>query len=305
MYAENFFKNLEIESAIHIHNTDDREKLTKLLDTLNKIGIKYTFVTEHIHRLEKNNRREKCLENIEKINQTESNPKIIFGAEGNITNINGNIDIPQDDEVKFLIASVHEKQFNPEELESIKKAEKEQQAKLLTKTIVNAINSKKIDVIGHPNRKLLDLDMEKLLNWDKIIEAAKKNNVAIEYNLRSPLNQEILNNIIKQKCLLAIGIDFHSMKSHRLSDPHDPKITDENYKAYKRIKNKTPEEKSEEEKNFLEKIENPQTTLEDYRLLFQAIKPLLKLPKETKKYILNFKTMKEIKEIQQQRINNP
>ncbi len=96
------------------------------------------------------------------------NDVIIFrGCEGNILDIDGNIDLPEDGMkyLDYIIASFHEPVFNP-------KSKKEN-----TKAILNVMDKyEKVEILGHLGNPNYDLD------YDAIIKKAKEKNIMIEIN---------------------------------------------------------------------------------------------------------------------------
>jgi putative hydrolase len=91
---------------------------------------------------------------------------IVRGAETNILNIDGEIDIPQevDNELDWIIASFHEAVFEPSDKETH------------TQALINVIKSGRIDALGHLGNPRFDFD------FHTVIACAKEHNVAIEIN---------------------------------------------------------------------------------------------------------------------------
>lgn len=93
---------------------------------------------------------------------------VLKGCEANILTQDGVIDLPteQVEQLDYMIASLHEPVIRPEWDEQY-----------ITNAIINAIEkNKKVEIIGHlgnPNYNV---------NYRKVVEAAKKNNVMIEIN---------------------------------------------------------------------------------------------------------------------------
>lgn len=96
------------------------------------------------------------------------NDVIIFrGCEGNILDIDGNIDLPEDGMkyLDYIIASFHEPVFKPKSKEEN------------TKAILNVMDKyEKVEILGHLGNPNYDLD------YDAIIKKAKEKNIMIEIN---------------------------------------------------------------------------------------------------------------------------
>lgn len=96
------------------------------------------------------------------------NDVIIFrGCEGNILDIDGNIDLPEDGMkyLDYIIASFHEPVFNPKSKEEN------------TKAILNVMDKyEKVEILGHLGNPNYNLD------YDKIIKKAKEKNIMVEIN---------------------------------------------------------------------------------------------------------------------------
>lgn len=104
--------------------------------------------------------------NLRVIREVINGIRVLKGVEVNIIDYNGGLDI--DDEtleaLDYVIASLH-----PPCLEF---ADKE----TITETLIKVIESNKVDIIGHPDDSRYPLD------YEKIVLAAKKNNVLLELN---------------------------------------------------------------------------------------------------------------------------
>ena len=91
---------------------------------------------------------------------------VLRGVEANIIDYKGNIDIGEKTlrELDIVLASLHDV--------CISQGSKEQH----TNAIINAMKNQYVDIICHPGNPYFDIDME------KVVKAAKENNVLIEIN---------------------------------------------------------------------------------------------------------------------------
>lgn len=88
-------------------------------------------------------------------------------------------------------------------------------------SILNAVQNKNLDVLGHPTRELQDAHREQISidDWGDIFDAMKSRNVAFEINLlyrswvtgdRLTLEKKLIEFAAKKGVLFALGIDFHN-----------------------------------------------------------------------------------------------
>ncbi len=128
---------------------------------------------------------------------------VLFGAEANVYNIDGDIDI-KDMYLKrldWLIASIHK-----EHIPSLTKEE-------ATKTWLNIAKNPYIDMIGHCEQSIHEFDI------DRVIKAFADNNKVVEMNANSYIvRKEGVKNMRdialackKYNCKIAINSDAHSM----------------------------------------------------------------------------------------------
>ncbi len=92
--------------------------------------------------------------------------RILKGAEVNIIDYDGSLDLPNDvlNNLDFVIASLHGPCIKP------------QTEEINTRTIIEVMKNPHIDVIGHPD------DSRVPLNYKELVEAAKEYNVMLEMN---------------------------------------------------------------------------------------------------------------------------
>lgn len=130
--------------------------------------------------------------------------KVLKGIEANIIDYNGNIDIPADlaEKLDYVIASMHPPCVAFGSIEEN------------TNAVIKAMESKHIKVIGHPDDSRYPLD------YEKIVKAAKENDVLLEVN-NSSLNPDgyragaldnykiMLSLCKKYKVKVILGSDAH------------------------------------------------------------------------------------------------
>lgn len=92
--------------------------------------------------------------------------KILVGLEANIIDFNGNMDVNEEieEQLDYMIASLHSPCIKPGN------------AKENTDALINAMKNKLVKIIGHPD------DGKFPLEYERLVKAAKENNVLLEVN---------------------------------------------------------------------------------------------------------------------------
>lgn len=129
--------------------------------------------------------------------------EVLKGIEANIINYDGDIDVDANvlEQLDIVIASLHPP--------CIDFGSKEQN----TNAIIGAIENPYVNIIGHPDDGRFPLD------YDKVIKAAKKNNVLLEVN-NSSMNPQgfrkgtkniklMLEKCMKENVSIVLGSDSH------------------------------------------------------------------------------------------------
>lgn len=87
----------------------------------------------------------------------------------------------------------------------------------MTNRIIKAIENEYIDIIGHPTGRMLGQRKPYNLDFSKIIEAAKKNNVLLEINAspaRFDLNDKMARDTLDSNVKLIINTDAHHSEQY-------------------------------------------------------------------------------------------
>ena len=121
--------------------------------------------------------------------------RLLKGAEVSIIDHNGRVTVANDilEKLDLVIASNH----IPEG--KLSKAD-------IKSRFMNVIRNKHIHIVGHLTRYIKKLDKN---DWQEIILEAEKQKKVLEYNLRAPLQDKLINFINKRKIYLSIGSDVH------------------------------------------------------------------------------------------------
>lgn len=200
----------EIKGDLHCHSDWDggANSIDEIAKLAMLMGYEYIGISDHTKflRIEHGLDEKQLLaqhKEIQKINSKfqiqNSKFRILHGCEANILN-DGKLDI--DDKVltqlDYVIAGVH----------SNMKMTKEE----MTERIIKAIKNPNVDIISHPTGRLINRRDEYLIDFDKILKAAKEYNVALEINSfpdRLDLNDKNIRKAIDFGVKLVINTDSH------------------------------------------------------------------------------------------------
>jgi DNA polymerase (family 10) len=180
----------DIKGDLHNHSNFDggADRIEDLVEEAKKLGYQYIGIADHTKFL----RIEHGLDEIElirrneyidKLNSTLKNFKLLKGCEANIMP-DGSIDISDSVLAKmdFVIAGVHS-QFKMGKNE-------------MTKRIIKAMENPHVDIISHPTGRLINKRDEYEIDFEKILEAAKRTGTILEIN-SSPYRLDLRDHHIR------------------------------------------------------------------------------------------------------------
>ncbi len=197
----------DILGDLHIHSkySDGLNTIEEMAIAAASLGRSYIGMTDHSKsEYVANGMDEKRVlryfDEIDKINEKLKNKiKILKSAETDILK-DGSLDFSDKvlEKMDYVLASIHTNlNMNRQDM---------------TKRILTAINSYKINIIAHPTARLINQRQPIEFDLDKVFQAAKDNNVVLEINSypeRLDLNDE---NILRAKefnLLFSINTDSH------------------------------------------------------------------------------------------------
>ena len=170
----------DILGDLHCHSNWDggNNSIEEMAKAAQKMGYQYIGIADHTKFLRiEHGLNEKQLsqqrKEIDKLNKRfkvqDSRFKVLQGCEANII-ADGAIDISDEALAKldFVIAGVHSQMKMPREK--------------MTERIISAMKNPNVDVISHPTGRILKRRDEYEVDFDEILEAAKKTNTILEIN---------------------------------------------------------------------------------------------------------------------------
>ncbi len=194
----------EILGDLHSHTifSDGEHTIKEMALAAKKYGLKYLAITDHggdMHEHVANKDIEKYLKEIEKVNKNIEGIELLKGVEADI-GPDGKLSVKDDllKEMDVVIAAVHsEYHFD----------EKKQTARIL-----KALNNNYVNILGHPTSRLLQERAPMRLNLEKVFEAAKERNIALEINSavhKLDLDSANIRKAVKNGCKMVISTDAH------------------------------------------------------------------------------------------------
>lgn len=197
-----------IKGDLHMHTkwSDGVNSTEEMIKETIKMKYEYIAITDHSKSTYVANgldekRLVQRLKEINKLQKKYGNIRIFKGAEIDILS-DGSLDYSTKilQQLDFVIASIH----------SRFKSSKEE----MTKRIIKAIENKYTNLIAHPTGRLINQRNPYEVDLNKIFQAAKDNNVALEINSHPPrldLNDLNIKKAIEIGVKLIINTDSHSI----------------------------------------------------------------------------------------------
>ncbi|HLC87336.1 MAG TPA: DNA polymerase/3'-5' exonuclease PolX, partial [Candidatus Nanoarchaeia archaeon] len=203
----------DIKGDFHSHTeaSDGSNPIDEMVLYAKKLNYEYLSISDHSKSTAvANGLDEKRLSNnfkkIDKINKKIRGIKILKSAETDILK-DGSLDYKNSilKEMDIVLCSVH----------SRFKQDKES----MTKRLIKAIENPYVNIIGHPTGRLITKREPYEFDLDKVFQAAKANNVALEINSqpeRLDLKDIYIKKAVENKVKLVIDSDAHSKESLKL-----------------------------------------------------------------------------------------
>jgi len=200
----------DIRGDLHCHSNWDggANSISEMAQAAQKIGYEYLGISDHTKFL----RIEHGLTEIQLSQQRKEIDKlngrfqvssfkfqILQGAETNILN-DGSLDIKAEalKKLDYVIAGIHSNFKMPKEK--------------MTERIIRAIKNPNVDIISHPTGRILKRRDEYLIDFDKILRAAKEFGVILEINSypeRLDLNDQNIRRAKEAGVKMVINTDSH------------------------------------------------------------------------------------------------
>ncbi len=209
----------DIKGDLHCHSNWDggEDSIEDMAKAAIDLGYEYIGISDHTKflRIENGLNEKQLLKEHEAIGKLNSKFKIqnskfriLHGCETNILN-DGSVDIKDEvlEKLDYVIAGVHS---------SLKMPKKE-----MTQRVVKAMENPNIDIISHPTGRLIGKRDEYQLDFDKILEVAKKTGTILEINsspYRLDLNSFYIRRAKEAGVKMIINTDSHQKEQLNLME---------------------------------------------------------------------------------------
>ncbi len=202
----------DIKGDFHIHTNwnGGHNSIEEMVEEAKKMGYEYLGVSEHTKflRIEHGLDEKKLLlqiKYIKKLNKKLKGFTVLQGCESNILS-DGSIDIPDEvlAQLDYVIAGVHSQMKLPRDK--------------MTERIIKAMENPNVDIVSHPTGRLLKRRDEYKIDFDKILEIAKKTGTILEINScpdRLDLDDQNIKKAIRAGVKLVINTDAHERSQMR------------------------------------------------------------------------------------------
>jgi len=201
----------DVKGDLHVHTNfglhgqggvTERDSIETLCKKAVSLGYEYIGISDHTEflKIESGLTGKQLLKQHEYIKNLKfKNLKILHGCETNILE-DGSVDISDDvlEKLDYVIAGVHSSMKIP-------RAE-------MTKRIIKAMENPNIDIISHPTGRLIGQRDEYEIDFDKILETAKRTGTILEINsspFRLDLNGFYIRRAISAGVKLIMNTDSH------------------------------------------------------------------------------------------------
>ncbi|HVN29859.1 MAG TPA: DNA polymerase/3'-5' exonuclease PolX, partial [Candidatus Binataceae bacterium] len=203
----------DLRGDLHSHSTytDGRASIEEMARAADAAGLEYLAITDHSQRLAMVNglTPERLREQWREIEDVQSRVRVrlLRGIEVDILE-DGALDLPDDVlvELDWVVASVHSKLAQPRDE--------------MTRRLIRAIRNPRVDVIGHPNgRILIDKRAGANFDFDEVARAAAGEGCALEVNSQAQRLDLTDRDCIAAKqagVKLVVSSDSHSPKGFQL-----------------------------------------------------------------------------------------
>jgi DNA polymerase (family 10) len=166
----------DIKGDLHMHTraTDGANSIEEMAAAAKKLGYEYIAITDHTQstRIAGGLSEKEMLANIKKIRAANKKIKgieILAGAEVDILP-NGSLDYSDAvlKEMDIVLAAIHSRFKTPK--------------KEMTERVIKAFQNKYVNIFVHPTGRLINERDPYEIDMEKVLQAAKKHNVAVEIN---------------------------------------------------------------------------------------------------------------------------
>ncbi len=197
----------DIRGDLQMHTTqsDGKNSLEEMVQSAMGLGYEFIAITDHSKAMHVANgmdeaRLSQWIETIHKTRQKYPGFHLLAGIEVDILK-DGSLDLEEKilKECDVVVASIHS---------SLRMSSED-----MTKRIIDGISHPFVHILAHPTARLIQQREPVDYDFDKVLEAAIQNRVAMEVNSsprRLDLKDVLVRKVIENKGLISINTDAHS-----------------------------------------------------------------------------------------------
>jgi DNA polymerase (family 10) len=198
------YKDAKGDLQMHTKWSDGNNTIEEMVEAARGLGHKFIAFTDHVGGLkvaggmEKDEWLEQGKE-IDKIRDKFDDIYLFHGVEANIKK-DGSLDVNKDflKDVDVVLVSIH----------SAFRMDKQD----MTKRVINAIEHEYVNILSHPTGRKIQKKEPIKVDLEKVVDAARENNVALEINAypeRLDLNDVNVKLAVDHGAKISIGTDAH------------------------------------------------------------------------------------------------
>ncbi len=196
----------DVKGDLQMHTTwsDGANSTEEMVEEARGMGHNFIAITDHVGTLKiagamDENKIRRQMREVEKINEEYDGIHVFYGAEVNIMK-DGSLDMGRDvlKDVDVVVAGIHS---------SFRMQEKE-----MTERVINAMENDAVNIIAHPTGRIIQKREGIALNFDRVFDVARENNVMMEINAqpaRLDLDDIHAKMAIGRGVKLSVGTDAH------------------------------------------------------------------------------------------------
>ncbi|MFP4559101.1 MAG: DNA polymerase/3'-5' exonuclease PolX [Archaeoglobaceae archaeon] len=202
------YSDLKGDLQTHTTWSDGAHSVEEMVEEARRLGHEYIAITDHVGSLKiaGGMEREEILEQreeIERVREKYSDIHVLQGCEANIMK-DGSLDVSKEllEELDLVLASIHS---------SFRMSEKD-----MTNRVIKALENEEVNILAHPTCRKIHKREPININLEKLMEAARENNVVLEINAdpeRLDLKDTNVKRAVDQGVNLSIGTDAHTRNS--------------------------------------------------------------------------------------------
>ena len=202
------YEDVKGDLQMHTKWSDGANTIEEMVEEARKMGHEFIAITDHVGSLKiaggmDEDEIRKQMREVEKVNEKYDDIHIFYGVEVNIMK-DGTLDMGKKvlKDVDVVVAGIHS---------GLRMSEEEMSARL-----IKAMESGVVDIVAHPTGRIIQRREGIKLDFEKVFDAARENNVVMEINAqpaRLDLNDIHTKMAVERGVKLSIGTDAHNLSN--------------------------------------------------------------------------------------------